>query len=62
MQEFFSFCLQSGPESTGYDAAGIFVLLLIPLFFIDLKHHRLPNVLTFAWNGSQAALSPDWAR
>jgi len=25
---------------------GIFVLLLIPLFFIDLKHHRLPNVLT----------------
>jgi leader peptidase (prepilin peptidase)/N-methyltransferase len=24
----------------------IFVLLLIPLMFIDLKHHRLPNILT----------------
>jgi len=25
---------------------GIFILLLVPLFFIDLKHHRLPNILT----------------
>jgi len=24
----------------------LFVLLLVPLFFIDLKHHRLPNILT----------------
>ncbi len=24
----------------------VFVLLLVPLFFIDLKYHRLPNILT----------------
>ncbi|NMB45058.1 MAG: prepilin peptidase [Firmicutes bacterium] len=34
-----------------------FVLLLIPLFFIDLKHHRLPNMLTLPGIGIGLLLS-----
>ena len=35
----------------------LFVLLLVPLFFIDLKHHRLPNILTMPGIGLGLALS-----
>lgn len=35
----------------------VFVLLLVPLFFIDLKHHRLPNVLTMPGIGLGLAFS-----
>jgi leader peptidase (prepilin peptidase)/N-methyltransferase len=34
-----------------------FVLLLVPLFFIDLKHHRLPNILTLPGIGLGLLLS-----
>lgn len=35
----------------------VFVLLLVPLFFIDLKHHRLPNILTLPGIGLGLLLS-----
>ena len=33
------------------------MLLLVPLFFIDLKHHRLPNILTMPGIGLGLLLS-----
>ncbi|NLK07371.1 MAG: prepilin peptidase [Firmicutes bacterium] len=35
----------------------LFVLLVVPLFFIDLKHHRLPNILTMPGIGLGLILS-----
>lgn len=53
----FVLALTRGRDTIDVARLLLFVLLLVPLFFIDLKHHRLPNILTLPGIGLGLLLS-----